>query len=394
MRQSIYLAIKYLKYHKSRTLILVFCIAVIAFVPMSLRIITSKGEELIQNRAVETQLILGARGSSLDLVMNSLYFQKNIPETIPNSALQEISGFNRAEAIPLYVRFQARNYPIIGTSIDYFPYRKLQFQEGKLFSRLGQCVIGSKVADQLDLTVGGHIVSSPENVFDIAGVYPLRMQVSGVLEHSGTSDDEAIFTDVKTTWLIQGLLHGHEDLGETDDSSVVLSRDSTHVVANAKLYEYNEVTEENYNSFHFHGKTDNYPLTSLILIPRSEKDGTILEGEYLTNADSPYQLIRPKNTIEELLAKIFKTQDLIDGVAIVVGFATILSLILVWALSMKLRSNEMATYFKMGCSQNFIGRLFLSEILIIVVLSMSLVALLYGATSYFVENNPSIIFSF
>ena len=38
------------------------------------------------------------------------------------------------------------------------------------------------------------------------------MQVVGVLEPSYTADDGAIFVDLKTAWVIQGLVHGHQDM--------------------------------------------------------------------------------------------------------------------------------------------------------------------------------------
>ena len=58
--------------------------------------------------------------------------------------------------------------------------------------------------------VGGHVVSSPESVFDLAGVYPLKMAVVGVLAPTHTPDDDAVFVDVKTAWVIAGLAHGFD----------------------------------------------------------------------------------------------------------------------------------------------------------------------------------------
>ena len=46
-----------------------------------------------------------------------------------------------------------------------------------MFTILGEAVIGSKVADDLNLAVGDTLISSPENLFDLAGQYPLQMKV-------------------------------------------------------------------------------------------------------------------------------------------------------------------------------------------------------------------------
>ena len=56
---------------------------------------------------------------------------------------------------------------------------------------LGECVLGSEVAEILGTEVGGTVISSPESVFDLAGTYPLKMEVVGVLAPSFTADDEA-----------------------------------------------------------------------------------------------------------------------------------------------------------------------------------------------------------
>ena len=61
----------------------------------------------------------------------------------------------------------------------------------------------------LGLGPGDSLVSSPENFFDLAGVYPLKMEIVGVLETSDSPDDLAVFTDLKTNWIIMGLGHGH-----------------------------------------------------------------------------------------------------------------------------------------------------------------------------------------
>ena len=55
---------------------------------------------------------------------------------------------------------------------------------------LGECVIGSELARSGDFGVGDDILSSGEDVFNIAGVYPLEMTIVGVLEDSGSPDGQ------------------------------------------------------------------------------------------------------------------------------------------------------------------------------------------------------------
>ena len=57
---------------------------------------------------------------------------------------------------------------------------------------LGECVLGATVAAELGLAPGDSVVLSSESVFDLAGVYPLKLRVVGVLERSFDADDSAI----------------------------------------------------------------------------------------------------------------------------------------------------------------------------------------------------------
>jgi putative ABC transport system permease protein len=233
---------------------------------------------------------------------------------------------------------------------------------------LGDCVIGASVAERLGLKPGDGLVSSPENLFDIAGIYPLKLRVAGVLKKSHTSDDIAVFVDLKTAWIIQGLMHGHQDVTKTADSTVILKKTESNVTANAKLFQYTEITEDNLDSFHFHGNTSIYPLTAVIAVPYDTKSGTILRGRYLSD-EAVHQIVKPAEVIDGLLQNIFRIKNVLDAVIVVVGFATVLAIVLIFALSLRLRQKEINTIFKLGCSRMTIARLLAAEIFIIVLSS-------------------------
>jgi len=368
MMDSLYIAWRYLAFSKLRSAILVASITLIAVLPMALQLILEESEHQLVARAASTPLLIGAKGSALDLVMNSLYFSDEFPETIPMAAADSVMDTGLADAIPLYVRFRARGFPIVGTTLDYLDFRKLRVAEGRPFSLLGECVLGYAVAEELGLQPGDSLVSSPENLFDLAGVYPLKMKVAGVLARSHSADDQAILVDINTAWIIQGLAHGHEDLAKTTDPSVILKRDGDKVTANAKLLQYREITAANLDSFHFHGDLSEYPLSGVIALPRDDKSGTILQGRYLAD-DALHQIVRPGEVIDTLMASIFRIKNVLDAVILIVGIATVLALILVFALSLRLRQGEIETIFKLGCSRATIARLLGAEVFIIMGIS-------------------------
>ena len=158
---------------------------------------------------------------------------------------------------------------------------------------------------------------------------------------------------------------------------MVLKRTEGNVAANAKLFHYTEISEDNLDGFHFHGDTSIYPLTSVIAVPNNEKDGTLLRGRYL-GGDNAEQIIQPAEVIDGLLQNIFRIRNVLDAVIALVGLATVLVILLVFALSLRLRQREIQTIFKLGCRKAMISRMLLAEIAIILLASGVLCASVLG----------------
>jgi len=368
MIDSLYIAWKYISFNKVKTATLVACITLISFLPVALELLLSESEKQLTLRADLTPLVVGAKGSALDLVMNTLYFDDEVPEIITVKSSNRVIDSGLALPIPLYIRFHARGNPIVGTTLDYFAFRGLGIAQGRQLAVLGECVLGARVAESLGLKPGDSLVSSPEALFDLAGVYPLKMKVVGVLNKSHTSDDLAVFVDLKTAWVIQGLGHGHEDVTKLQDPTLVLKRTAKNVAATAKLYQHSEITDKNIDSFHFHGDLTQYPITAVMAVPHDDKSGTILRGRYL-NREETRQIVKPADVIDGLLQNIFRIKNVLDAVISVVVLATILAIVLVFALSLRLRQREIQTIFRLGCRRATIARLLAAEILIIVIMS-------------------------
>ncbi len=372
---SLYLSWKYLKFNKIKTFTVIACITIIATLPLALEILLNECERQLLHRAQSSPLLVGAKGSALDLVMNSLYFSDEVTEPITMKAAEEVLLSDLAAPIPMYVRFKARSYPIVGTTLDYFDFRELVVADGEMFTILGQCVLGAEVAEKLDLKPGDAVISSPETLFNIGGTYPLRMKITGILQRSNTADDIGVFVDIKTAWVIEGLGHGHQDVTSTKDDSVVLKRDGDNVTANAKLIQYNEITEENIDSFHLHGDPSMFPVTALHVIPFSDKSGTILQGRYMEDAVT-LQIVRPDEVISTLMSNIFRIRNVLDSAIFLVGSATLLALTLVFSLSMRLREQELEVIFKLGCSRATVAKLLAGEVGLIILASASICSIL------------------
>lgn len=382
MKDILYLAWRYLAYHRIKSAILIAAITLIVFLPVGLNVIVGQSAEELTARADATPLLVGAKGSPLELVLNSLYFETETPELTTYAEATRIGETDLAQAIPLYVRFRSRQYPIVGTTLEYFDFRGLDLAAGRPMAVLGECVLGAKVAEDLGAGIGGSVVSSPESVFDLAGVYPLKMKVAGVLAPSFTADDEAIFVDLKTTWVIEGLVHGHQDLSQAEAAAGVLKREGDTITANASVVQYNEITEDNVDSFHFHGDHSVYPISAIIAVPHDQKSSTILMGRY-EGEEERSQIVQPITVMNELLDTILTIQGFIVGAILLVAIATLATAALVFLLSLRLRRREIETMSKIGGSRLHIRTLLASEVFAVLVTGVLLAAGLTVLTSRF-----------
>jgi len=330
MKDVLFLAWRYLAHNRVKTGVLVGSIMLIVYLPVALRVLVSQSAKELTSRAEATPLLVGAKGSPLELALSSLYFESDTPELTTYAEAQRIADSGLAQAIPLYVRFTVRAQPIVGTSIEYFEFRGLRFAEGRAMAILGECVLGSRAAEALDGSVGGTVITSPESVFDIAGVYPLKMQVVGVLEPSYTADDIAVFVDLKTT----------------------------------------------------HGSTGDYPISAVIAAPHDQKSGTILMGRY-ESPDDPAQIFQPTTVIDELLGTIFTVQNFVVAGMILVGLAALATAVLVFALSLRLRKREIETMAKIGGSKLRVAGVLVTEIAVVVLASVVFAGVLTALTTRF-----------
>jgi putative ABC transport system permease protein len=379
------LAWRHARHHWGRSLILIACLTVTLMLPLAVERLVDHFEQDLMARARATPLVVGAKGNRFDLVLKSLYFDTDYAEAVTMGDLDPVEERGFGRAIPLHARFSAHRMegageeaasfesaPVVGTTLAYFDFRGLAAAAGTMPLFLGDAVVGAKAAARLGVGVGDAVLSDPVSAYDPAQSFQLKMPVVGVLAESGTPDDGAIFVDLKTAWVLEGIGHGHEDLRTVENSGVVDTErsDPGNIVATARLARYQEITPENLSSFHFHGDRSGFPVTSIILVPASDKMRTIALGWY--NLSETRELLEPSSVVSELMGLVFRIKRFFDANAIVVGATTALLVALVLLLSYRLREREMATLFKIGCARGVMAGLQAVEILMLLAISVAL----------------------
>ena len=342
----------YLRFYKFKTAVFLISTTLIIFLFIATNWLIYCFDNQLNARAVSTPLVIGPKQSRFDLVMNALYFKTKADNILRTSEIDKITFSGYGVPIPLFIKFTVRKkYPIVGTTLDYFSFRGLKIVKGNHLSLLGDCVIGSNVAKSLMLKPGDTLFSDSLNIFNIAEDYPLKMYVRGVLKSSGTFDDDAVFVDLKTAWIIAGIGHGHNDLKDINNNSI-LEKVNNNIVANAALVKYQEITTKNISTFHFHEKHDNLPLSAIIVEPHDKKSLTLLKSRY--SKHNVIQALVPEAVINDVMHVIYKARRFINANNVLVACSTVLLLVLIALLSLKLRKNEMDTMFLIGCNRGTI----------------------------------------
>ncbi len=371
MTAALHLARRYLRQHPLQTALLAVTLGLLIALPLVLRLLLREAENQLHARAAATPLVLGARASALDLALGALHFRLPGPPVITQGDIKTLTAAagGDAQVIPLHLRFQAQSAPVVGTDLEYFAARGLTPAQGTLFQRLGDCVLGARLAERRGLAPGASLVTTPEQAFNLAGSYPLKMRVTGVLHPTGSADDDAVFVDLKTAWLIEGLAHGHDDLAAAPGDQL-LSASADNLVANASVPLYNEVTSANLGGFHFHGDPDHFPVSAALVFPRNAKADALLSGRYQKHPS--LQLIAPASLIQSLMDSLFRLEGMLHLLLAVTGAGVVLVTALVFALTYRLRQREFQTLADLGVAPRSLAAVKLLEILLVLALAAAL----------------------
>ncbi|MEC8424603.1 MAG: ABC transporter permease, partial [Myxococcota bacterium] len=155
----------------------------------------ARAQQALQHRARETPVVIGAPGDTFDLAFAAMHFRPGGTRPLPWATLEQLAAPGVLLA-PMHVVHTADGAPVVGTAPEYFEARSLVAERGRLPAVVGEAVAGASAARVRGLQVGHTLRSDLEALHDLSGEAPLTLTITGILEHTGTSDDNALFTDV------------------------------------------------------------------------------------------------------------------------------------------------------------------------------------------------------
>jgi putative ABC transport system permease protein len=155
-------------------------------------------------------LVVGAKGSALQLVLSTVY-QADIPTgNIPLSEAQALRADPEVEAaVPMALGDSYEGFRIVGTEPEYASEYRAKLSDGRFWAAPLEAVLGAAVARKSRLHVGDGFVG-------IHGVFgggdehrdtPYR--VVGVLGETGTLVDRLVLTSVESVWRVHEAQYAH-----------------------------------------------------------------------------------------------------------------------------------------------------------------------------------------
>ena len=321
----------------------------------------------------QTDLIIGARASSVQLMLYSVFRIGNATNNITWESYQDILDKDEVDwAVPISLGDSHKGFRVMGTTKDFFTRYKYRggqsiiVEKGFLFNDLYDVVLGAGVAEKLEYGIDSPlIVAHGLQSFSDHDDQPFR--VSGILKKTGTPVDntvivslaaiEAIHVDWSTGAKIPGLETPIEEIRKMD------------------------LTPKN--------------ITAALLGVKSKLTIFSLQRWINNYPEEAMTAILPGAALQELWRVVGVVENLLLGISVVVIFTTLIGMTAIMFSSLSERRREMAIWRAMGASPyTIIGLLMLEAIfisLLSIILSLVLLFISLSVLQPWIDYNYGIL---
>lgn len=336
-------------------------------------VISSAIENAFTQTSVGCHLIVGARGSDLQLVLSSIYRIQPPIENVPYLYLQQLQNDRRVtSAIPLLFGdvTEQGSFPIVGTTPEYFeaeyaPGRNFRIR-GKRINSFFDAIIGSEVARRNGWDLGTQFTIRHGGE-DGTHVHDEKFTVVAVLAPTQTANDRTVFLNVDGFYAIAG----HEKpVDEVEERLRKFYGSEPEVLASAlrQLTAHKEHLAEDaaagHDHAHHHHSHDTpdamKELTSILIRTRSDFDAISLQADinkaFQARAVNPTRPIR--RLMDDVLGNIRRAMVVLTGMIIVVSGVSIFVSIY---NSMADRRREIGIMRALGASRTTVFTIVLAE---------------------------------
>jgi putative ABC transport system permease protein len=313
----------------------------------------------INKNASEIDLVVGAKGSPLQIILATVF---HIDYPTGNISLADADKLSRnrliESAIPMSLGDSYQGYRIVGTTRQYAELYNAELKDGNWFEGSMTATVGSRTADALNIKIGDKLESTHGLTDGAGGHEEHPFTVVGIMQPAGNVIDNLILVSVESVWEV----HGHEEEHEHD-------KDEGSMVELSKLGL--SVSEE---------QLEEEEITAMLVNYRSPMAAVQLPR--LVNGTSNLQAASPPFETARLFNIIGVGVDLINVLGLVIIVISAVSVFIALFNSLKERRYELAIMRSMGASRVKIFAMIMIEGMLLTVIG-SLVGVAFSHLGFF-----------
>ena len=314
-------------------------------------------EKQLDNNLRSIDMVVGAKGSPLQLILSSVY---HLDKPTGNISYKEAKSLNKNVlvdfTIPLSYGDTYKGYRIVGTNEKYFDLYNLELSQGKKWSRSMQAVLGSSVASNKNLKVGDKFFGT--HGFDDHGhIHDNHAYiVVGILKQSYSVADNLILTNLKSVWQV----HEEHDDCEDDHSHDHTNHDHSH-------------DHHSHDHSHDHHTHDDYNKMITAMLVKFKSPVGLVQIPRKINEETNMQAAIPLFEINRLTSLIGFGINTINIIALIIMLVSGISIFITLFNSLKKRRYELALMRVHGATRTQLIKLIFLE-----GLSLSLLGTFFG----------------
>jgi putative ABC transport system permease protein len=175
-------------------------------------LVVSQLEERMNQDARGIDLVVGAKGSPMQLILSGIYHVDAPTGNIPLAAAQELAKHRFIRrAMPLALGDSWKGYRIVGAGHEYPAHYGARPAAGRLWEKPMEAVLGAEVAARTGLGVGGRFVGAHGIGGEGEEHTDAPYTVVGILQKNGSVLDRLVLTGIESVWQV------HEEHQEPQD---------------------------------------------------------------------------------------------------------------------------------------------------------------------------------
>lgn len=211
------LAFKSLLNRKLTFFITLFSIAISVTLLLGVQTLKTETNNSFMKSISGTDLIIGSRGASSQLLLSSVFHIGNTTNTIKYDTYQTISESPAVEwAVPISLGDSHHGYTVMATDLSFFDYfsyankQHLKVESGKIDDDMFAVVIGSEVAKKLNYKIGDEVFVT-HGGGEIEGHHHDNIPyfISAILSPSFTAIDQSLIISLEAMEAMHTDNHGH-----------------------------------------------------------------------------------------------------------------------------------------------------------------------------------------